>query len=374
MHSSVGGTPMTAQMTGAASAAPVTTPVLSSPKRYEWTHIDMCDRVMEEYDPSRHFIVDGLMSSTATLVSGLPESQKSTFTLHMMKAISSEPDFLGRAIYGGPHRVFWIGGDPGWDEELDDSALRGLPNVHRIAADNPNVSRLASPDRVTAADAWEDLAAYVSRLGVTVIVVDGLTAFAGGNGLDKVGEVQPFFGCLNQFIHRGIAVVLIAHAPKGSGTGRNPGKPLGSTAITGWRRVGIEVMGDGTSGGFRTIRVMGNRVRPSTLTFSMLTPFEIALASDQPVASGAEPAPRPKKADRDYEVAVRRAQALLAAPRRVLGTDSSAGAWLAMNDPEGRIHSEGSGRKTVAKLRHGGFLKEESGIIVAGPLLNPVPD
>lgn len=341
-----------------------------------WTHVDM-EKVTGSENPNEDlFLIDGLLSTSATVISGRSESGKTNLTSHIAHALLTGESFLGREVRGGPHRVFWLGGDPSWARELDNSIAKGVQNWFRMDDSNPLILRLKSNDSGELTSTWIDFGHYLVAEGVSVLVVDSATAYVGQYGLDKIQEVQPFLNVLTHITGLGIAVILIAHSPKGGREGhRSAGKPGGSEAIIAWRRVGIEVHGDGTVTENRKVTVMGNRVPQTEFVFRTLssTEYELRSAKDKMRKVAKEESPEEESHSsrkRKLDPMQVRAHALLGAPQEARRNQSAAGEWLAVNDPCGGVKSADAGRTTSGRMvKAQVLLQETSGRLIAGPNL-----
>ncbi|MDO8308056.1 MAG: AAA family ATPase [Actinomycetota bacterium] len=327
--------------------------------RFEF--VDLLD--IEYRDESDRFLIDGLVSTSATLIAGLQESGKTSLAIHLVHSLLSGQPFAGRQAKGGPHVVCWMGSDPDWRNDLRDSVLKEWPGRDRVLTLTEPAQDLRSTDNATLVNAWIELGTDLEERGVTVLVIDNLTGFGGSRGLNKTEEFTPLTNALTTICDRGIAVILIAHSAKGfNGTG-NGGRPGGGVGIPGWRRVGLGISGDGRSK-TRKVEKEGNHGKPFTMKFTELNRFSYSLDP----TTEAVPDP-PGSANRNDETARKRAEALLDAEAEHRANQTAAGKWLAENDPVGVLTGNAeSGRTTVRNLMKLGWLGKADGgtALVAG--------
>ncbi|MCF3938390.1 AAA family ATPase [Gordonia tangerina] len=186
--------------------------------------------IAEDEQHSR-WLIDGYLASSATMVTGEPESGKTALVAAMAAAVArGDSEFLGEPVESsGP--VLVITTDPGerheWRTRADDL---DVPDDRWLIAD-------FDPARW---DAYLDIA---TEFGVALVVFDNVTgALSGGiNDADPSEILRP----LTRIVSAGVPVVALHHSAKSyradNGRRISPDGPMGPTAYRAWRRHGIHV-------------------------------------------------------------------------------------------------------------------------------------
>jgi hypothetical protein len=183
------------------------------------------------------WLIEGWLTSSATMVDGSPESGKSSLVASMAAAVAKGEPWLGEPVTTdrqGP--VVIIASDPS-----DVSQWAKKARDLQVGDDDWEFAAF-TPERW---DAYEDLA---DGLECRLLVFDNITSALEGpiNDADPTVILAP----LGRIATAGTPVVVIAHSGKGGGVG-----PMGPTAYKAWRRHGINVSGRADR---RTLKRSGN--------------------------------------------------------------------------------------------------------------------
>lgn len=193
------------------------------------------DEVLSGSGPD--WLIEGWLATSATMVTGAPESGKSTLVASMAASIAIGDPWLGCEVKTDrPGPVLVIVSDPSdisqWAKKGQDL---GVPS---------GAWELITFDR-TRWDAYETLA---TESQAKLVVFDNITS-----ALDEgINEANPndILGPLTRILSSGTPVVVIHHSGKGGSR-----DPMGPTAYQAWRRHGVHVSGKGES---RTLTRAGN--------------------------------------------------------------------------------------------------------------------
>jgi hypothetical protein len=182
------------------------------------------------------WLIDGWLATSATMVTGSPESGKSSLVASMAAAVSRRESWLGSDVSTsrtGPVAV--VVTDPSdatqWAKKACDLGV----------VDDWEVIEFA-PER------WESIEDLATYMDCPLLVFDNITGALDGpiNDADPTAILRP----LGKIVGAGTPVVAIAHSGKGGSK-----DPMGPTAYKAWRRHGIHVSG---SGDRRTLTRRGN--------------------------------------------------------------------------------------------------------------------
>jgi hypothetical protein len=173
------------------------------------------------------WLIEGWLATSATMVTGAPESGKSTLVASMAASVVSGNPLLGSEVKTDrPGPVLVIASDP---SDISQWAKKG----HSLGV--PSGSwELITFDR-TRWDAYEILAAESQA---KLVVFDNITS-ALEEGVNEANP-QAILAPLTRILNAGTPVVVIHHSGKGGSK-----DPMGPTAYQAWRRHGVHISGKG---------------------------------------------------------------------------------------------------------------------------------
>lgn len=183
------------------------------------------------------WLLEGWLATSATMVTGSPESGKSTMVASMAASVASGEPWLGSEVMSdrnGP--VLIITSDPA-------DASQWAKKGHDLGVAE-HTWELISFDR-TKWDVYEELA---SQSECKLLVFDNITS-ALGEGINDANP-NEILAPLTRIVTAGTPVVVIHHSGKGGSK-----DPMGPTAYQAWRRHGVHISGRGES---RTLTRSGN--------------------------------------------------------------------------------------------------------------------
>lgn len=213
----------------------------------EWVSIDDLE-ISEEVWP-----VDGIICPTFTIISGQPKYGKSALAGHCAMALINQQSILGREILPGPHKVAWMGFDPGWKIELK-GRWQGQANNSLLFFNS-----LRSHD----VHNWRELAISLKNEKVTLFVIDHLYGLAGSIGLNDAEQVYSILDLIRPIYEEfKIPVVLLAQATK---NGFAKGRAAHSTALEGEARALVRIYEKGSKSS-RKIDLSSNSKGEETLS------------------------------------------------------------------------------------------------------------
>lgn len=193
------------------------------------------DEILSAAGPD--WLIEGWLATSATMVTGLPESGKSTLVASMAAAVASGDSWLGSEVKTErPGPVLVIVSDP---SDISQWAKKGAD-----LGISDGAWELINFDR-TRWDAYVDL---VAELQPKLLVFDNITS-ALEEGINEANP-RAILGPLTRILDTGTPVVVIHH----SGKDRSR-DPMGPTAYQAWRRHGIHIAGKGER---RTLTRAGN--------------------------------------------------------------------------------------------------------------------
>ena len=193
------------------------------------------DEVLSSSGPD--WLIEGWLATSATMVTGAPESGKSTLVASMASSIATGDAWLGCEVKTdrlGP--VIVIVSDPSdisqWAKKGQDL---GVPS---------GAWELITFDRTR----WETYETLATESQAKLVVFDNITS-ALDEGINEANP-QEILAPLTRVLNGGTPVVVIHHSGKGGSR-----EPMGPTAYQAWRRHGVHVSGKGES---RTLTRAGN--------------------------------------------------------------------------------------------------------------------
>jgi len=166
---------------------------------------------LHEYKPTQNeWLIDGLICPTLTVLSGQAKSGKSTFAGHLISSLIQGTEILGKIPQTKGMKVCWMGTDGGWINEVH-QRLHGKVNENLVLS-------MMLPVEIKT---WEDFGERLVSMGVKLLVVDHLAGLSGEHQMDAQNEATKVLSCLKPIHEKhGIAVLLLAHSPRGANGGR----------------------------------------------------------------------------------------------------------------------------------------------------------
>lgn len=226
------------------------------------------------------YLIDGFLSSTATIIAGDPKAGKTTLVAGAVAALlRGDESFLGLAVTGHLGRVVFGVTDAGARSELR-KRFHGLGLDDRI--DVFDAALMESDD-------WPLLAEYLVAQKVDLYVHDNV-----GNGLglaEDIAEARTARLVVERFKaiqSRGVTVLLVTHTAKGNQDGRNTASaPIGGRPFAAWPR-SVAVVRRSEDKGTR-LRVESNLSAPLEL------PLHVEFDGDVPRWTLGQPAERKRR-------------------------------------------------------------------------------
>jgi hypothetical protein len=159
----------------------------------------------DENEESPPFLIDGVVSSSMTLLYGRSKCGKSTMASALAVALANgDKQFLGKQVYDSDHKVGIVAGDPGGTGEFG-------RRIHHALRPGVTVPILA-PERPARPEVWEAVRDYVDKLGVTFLIIDNLSNFIPpGGSLSDDQAVNTIYDHIEQFPRGDIPVLVVAH-------------------------------------------------------------------------------------------------------------------------------------------------------------------
>lgn len=228
-----------------------------------------------EQDSGADFLIDGLIHSSATLVSGRPEAGKTTLVAMMTAAIASGREaFLGRTIHRhGP--VLISATDPG------EASKWG----RRMKCVDPSPTHEVLISRHDSTTDWEPILAEVKERQPVLFVLDNALGVMKGD-VRSNDVAAPILRGLTGVIELGTAAVLVHHSSAGSWEKNGEDKPrgpMGSTAYGAWARHRLDILKSGDQ--TLSVESRGNDTAPYNLSVDVTYQGDgtatYALASNQ---------------------------------------------------------------------------------------------
>lgn len=265
------------------------------------------------------FIVDGIVHSSVNMILGDPEAGKTFLAVSLAKALAADDTWLGRKVMGGPHRTAYVTMDAGDHEATADRyAALGGPEQGLLLGE--------------LADEFPDWSATFSALraqGVSVVVLDNVTALMGGRDINSSAETTAVLGPIKHAARATrLTVVLVAHTNKGAGGSGS--SHLGSQAIRALTRNTLTLTG---KGGQRRLTVEGNYAPREVLNLSFRVEGHAGLFTPtESQQSGNETARQRGRSRFDYAGL---ADYVLGSEAKQLQSRAAVAAWLVRNAPAG---------------------------------------
>lgn len=202
------------------------------------------------------WLVEGLISSSLTLVSGKPKSGKSGLAQNLVAAILTHGSFLGRPILREVRRVIVIGTDPDAVIEYRDRLTAAGVTVS-MAGDRLVMVKALRLNRQICRALAEQLGPDENDL----LILDHLSDMEGD--FNSQADVADIFSNIRAAA-RDATTVVLAHSSTATGpNGHSTKKPLGSTVIEGKARWIVHVEARGADR--RVLTTRGNSGRGEVL-------------------------------------------------------------------------------------------------------------
>lgn len=292
------------------------------------------DEILDQLDGAPPFIVDGLISTEATLLYGQPKAGKGFLSLSLVHAlVTGESAWLGRALRGGPYSVAIGVTDPGGKREtatrLGSLGVRG--DRVRVLDIRPDTD-------------WTEVARSLVGLGVNVFILDNmLGALPSGADVRQASDTRPVTDVLTRLVDVGVAVIAVHHEGKLNVDGRSGGA-MGSQQLTAWPRSILKLS---NTSGSRALKVSGNHVETHTMRLDLTVTdhdgFWFTSLGNERQQSGAETARQRGRSRLDYAGLT---DHVLGSEAKRLPSRAAVAAWLVDNPPPGMVSANVDGWKT----------------------------
>ncbi len=163
----------------------------------------------ESYEDA--FLIEDLVTSRATYLTGEPKAGKSLLTAGIIRAlVEGHADFLGQRIHRRVDSVLYLFTDDGADSELKDR----LAGTEALEAVTVREFHNASEGD------WSDVRAYLAENPVGLVVVDTmLGTLAPSSDIASSSAASQFVSDVRQLTQAGVPVLVVTHTPKGPGEG-----------------------------------------------------------------------------------------------------------------------------------------------------------
>lgn len=177
------------------------------------------------------FVIDGLVTTGATLLYGEPNAGKSLMTAGMVASLATGKPFLGRKV-NDRRRVAVCWSDDRGPAEYSKRMAPLLPD-----GSTDDVLFYCMPIMRTA-EQWERLYDRVTDDGCDIVVFDVLTQILDGD-INDGPPIAKFFDGVRRFTRVGIPALVITHSSEKRVNGQASNKPMGHTSISGFARWNI---------------------------------------------------------------------------------------------------------------------------------------
>ncbi|MER7589342.1 AAA family ATPase [Micromonospora sp. NPDC127501] len=230
-------------------------------------------------DETPSFVIDGLIHSDATMITGRPKAGKTNLTAAMVSAIANgQPTFLGRKV--NTHgTVVVVCTDPGEAKKWGRRAFN-YGCVTRVF-----VASFADVE-------WDGFIPEVVAVAPALFVFDNILGATTGNSNQGEGasEVLPY---LDRVIAKGIPTLALHHAGKDF-MNYTPRGPMGHTKYAAWMRHNVDVLksGDGTL----SLAINGNESADVALSVGVTYNGDTLTASYEVLRAQAKEDKRPRGA------------------------------------------------------------------------------
>lgn len=178
------------------------------------------------------FVIDGLITTGATLLYGEPNAGKSLMAAGIVASLVTGEPFLGREVKG-TRKVAVCWSD---DRAPAEYGKRITPLLPEGSTDD--VMFYCMPI-MRSVEQWQRLYDQVTNDGCDFVIFDVMTQIIDGDANDGP-PVAKFFDGVRRFTRDGIPALVITHSSEKSGEGgRKSDKPMGNTTISGFARWNI---------------------------------------------------------------------------------------------------------------------------------------
>lgn len=293
------------------------------------------------------WLIPGLIGNEITLISGEPKTGKSLLAGHLVSALITQSEILGRSPKIGTFKVAWMGFDSNWAEEVKSR----FPNIQRSLYLNPPLTYDKKSE-------WEFLYLELKSEGINLIVIDHLYGISDTLDLDRQHfmetALKPIYFINNELK---IPVVLLSHANKAGG-----GRAAHSILLEAKVRHFIRITGN-LRGSKRDLFIAGNHEACTTLKIS-LTPESCELLTDSQSSKS-----ETRKSERNGKMIDISKKIISEAPPEAKLSPTAAGEWLFQNSI---FKTAEAGRTYIYKLIEGGLLaRADTGMmeLIPGPAL-----
>lgn len=189
------------------------------------------------------WLVEGVLATSLTLLSGAPKSGKSMLAAHLVESLLTGKSFLNHVPVSDFHNVGWIGYDANWKTETR----------QRLEKFSGRVILFDPPGQFTIDWDWEKLAVTAINHSCSLLIIDHLYGLSDSYNLDHAHEAKTVLAKIRNIYNLyNLPVLLIAQAGKGAG-----GRAAHSVHIEGEARQLLQLEGRGGSGR-RKLRIIGN--------------------------------------------------------------------------------------------------------------------
>jgi RecA-family ATPase len=227
--------------------------------------------VLAEADGVPPFVVDGLISESATMLLGDPKVGKSFLVASLAQALSAgSPEWLGRKVYGGRRGVVIATTDPGNHREY----IRRLSALG--VADGSGVTVVSMDEKPVDTARWyRDARAVLNMHQASVLVLDNVMgAMPSGHSINDPASAKLLTDPLTRLTNDGTAVITVHHHGKAFA---GPKSGMGSQMFTAWPRLILALepeAGKGKRRDARLLRVKGNDVMEETVRLRLIDDAE----------------------------------------------------------------------------------------------------
>lgn len=207
------------------------------------------DVVPESHDDA--FLIDDLLTSRMTFLTGEPKAGKSLFVAGMLRALlEGHDEFIGQRVHRRLESVVYGFTDDGAESELQ-GRLAGTEAVEGV---------LLQPMYAASLETWEGLVTRLLDVDAGLFVLDTVMGALGqGEDIAAGPTAQRIIDCVRPISQAGIPVLLVTHTPKGVGEGLTTASSvMGGRGMAGGVRGVIALR---KAGGNRRITTSINRAR-----------------------------------------------------------------------------------------------------------------
>jgi hypothetical protein len=156
-------------------------------------------------DPIQIVVPGVAAAGHTTLLFAREKAGKTTFIAYCAAHISRGGQLWGQPVPKG--KVLWVG--------LEERRAQAVQRFLDMGGDESNINFL---DRLYGDGGFEQLTAEIIDSGATVVVLDSLAAYAGGEDENSAGKITALLLPLVKFVHDlGIALIVLHHSNKASG-------------------------------------------------------------------------------------------------------------------------------------------------------------